>query len=89
LVFSARRVADEFVVGKTDNLDELVAFFKRVDVVTLENEFIDSQLLIDAAQKTSTNVFPDPSRYSLIEDKLSENQFFDNLGIPITEYFEV
>ena len=85
----ARRVADEFVVGKTDNLDELVAFFKRVDVVTLENEFIDSQLLIDAAQKTSTNVFPDPSRYSLIEDKLSENQFFDNLGIPITEYFEV
>lgn len=85
----ARRVADDFVVGKTDNLDQLIAFFERVDVVTLENEFIDSQLLIDAAQKTSTKVLPDPSRYSLIEDKLSENQFFDNLGIPIAEYFEV
>ncbi len=85
----AKRVADEFVVGSTENLDDLTAFFKRVDVVTLENEFIDSQLLIDAAKQSSTDVFPDPGRYSLIEDKLSENQFFDDLGIPIAKYFEV
>jgi len=85
----ASRVADEFVVGSTSSVDDLIAFFKRVDVVTLENEFIDSKLLIAAAEQSATSVLPDPSRYSLIEDKLSENQFFDNLGIPIAEYFEV
>ena len=85
----ASRVADKFVVGSPESLDDLLAFFKQVDVVTLENEFIDSQLLIDAAEQTSSKVYPDPSRYSLIEDKLSENQFFDNLGIKIAEYFEV
>jgi len=85
----AKRVADKFVLGKTTNLDDLVAFFKQVDVVTLENEFIDSRLLIDAAEQSSTRVFPDPKRYSLIEDKLSENHFFANLGIDIAEFFEV
>ena len=85
----AKRVANTFVVGSTSNLSDLVAFFKQVDVVTLENEFIDSQLLIDAAEQAQTRVFPDPKRYSLIEDKLSENHFFQNLGIDIAEFFQV
>lgn len=85
----ACKVADQYVIGSTDSLEDLVAFFKQVDVVTLENEFIDSQLLIDASSQSSTTVLPDPSRYSLIEDKLSENLFFQNLGIDIAEFFEV
>lgn len=85
----ASRVANKFVIGKASSLDDLVDFFQQVDIVTLENEFIESSLLIDAAKKTQTKVFPDPKRYSLIEDKLSENQFFDDLGIAIAEYFEV
>ena len=85
----ARRVANQFVVGSPNSLNDLIAFFKQVDVVTLENEFIDSQLLIDAAEQSETSVLPDPTRYSLIEDKLSENLFFQNLGIDIAEFFEV
>jgi len=85
----ASRVADKFVVGSTSNLEELTAFFKLVDVVTLENEFIDSHLLIQAAKESATKLFPEPERYSLIEDKLSENLFFQNLGIDIAEFFEV
>jgi len=85
----ASRVANEFVEGSTANLDDLVAFFHKVDIVTLENEFIDSALLIEAAEKAQTKVYPDPKRYSLVEDKLSENRFFDGLGIAIAEFFEV
>lgn len=82
-------VADTFVIGDTNSNPDLTAFFKSVDVVTLENEFIDSKLLIDVAEKTGTRLFPDPHRYGLIEDKLSENKFFDDLGVPIADYFEV
>ena len=85
----AMRVADKSVLGKTTELSDLVSFFKQVDIVTLENEFIDSRLLIDAVQESGTCVYPDPKRYSLIEDKLSENHFFQNLGIAIADFFEV
>ena len=60
-----------------------------MDVVTLENEFIDSQLLIDAANQSSTPLLPDPTRFSLIEDKLSEKEYFKNLGIDVAEFYEV
>ena len=49
----ASRVANKFVVGKATELDDLVAFFRQVDIVTLENEFIDSALLIKAAELLS------------------------------------
>lgn len=81
--------ADRFVIGDASNGDDILAFFKLVDLVTLENEFIDSQLLIDAAEKSATPLLPDPGRFSLIEDKLSENLFFEKLGIPIADFFEV
>ncbi|MBX2849553.1 MAG: ATP-grasp domain-containing protein [Acidiferrobacterales bacterium] len=85
----AYRTANRFVIGDTKSFECLTDFFASVDVVTLENEFIDSGLLIEVAEQSGTGLFPDPHRYGLIEDKLSENIFFDELGIPIAEYFEV
>ncbi len=85
----ASEVADELVVGSTSKLEDLVAFFQKVDIVTLENEFIDSQLLIDAASQSTTPLMPNPERFRLIEDKLSENLFFKQLGINIADFFEV
>lgn len=85
----ASQVADRFILGDSKNFDDLLSFFKLVDVVTLENEFIDAQLLIDAAEQSSIPVLPDPGRYRLIEDKLSEKRFFQNLGISVANFFEV
>ena len=82
-------VADKYTVGDANKIEQLVPFFESVDLVTLENEFIDSQLLIDAVNKTGTQVYPDPQRYKKIEDKLSENLFFRNLGVPIGDFFVV
>ncbi len=82
-------VADSHTIGDPNKLEQLLAFFESVDLITLENEFIDSQLLIDAMTQSETAVYPDPRRYQLIEDKLSENLFFRNLGVPIGDFFEV
>lgn len=82
-------VADKFVTGSAESLSDLTEFFKQVDVVTLENEFIDSNLLIQASQDSGIKVFPEPSRYQLIEDKLSEKRFFSESGTQVAKFFEV
>jgi 5-(carboxyamino)imidazole ribonucleotide synthase len=85
----ASRVADKLIIGSSSRIEDLIKFFNAVDIVTLENEFIDSKILIDAAAYSDTEVAPSPARYQLIEDKLSENLFFENLGINIADFFEV
>ncbi len=82
-------VADQFVVGSAESLEDLTSFFKLVDVVTLENEFIDSNLLIQASKLSGVKVFPEPERYQLIEDKLSEKRFFSDSGTQVAKFFEV
>jgi 5-(carboxyamino)imidazole ribonucleotide synthase len=85
----ASTVSDKVFIGNFNDLECLVEFFKAVDIVTLENEFIDSELLIKACELTQTKLYPDPNKFKLIEDKLSEKRFFKNLDIEVAEYFEV
>ena len=85
----AGQVADRFFVGDSSNADDLLNFFNEVDVVTLENEFLDSQLLTNVSTKAKSDLLPDPARYGLIEDKLSENHFFQSLGADVGDFFEV
>jgi 5-(carboxyamino)imidazole ribonucleotide synthase len=85
----ASHVADKVFVGDLNNQQSIGRFFEAVDVVTLENEFNDGRALSDLAQKYSTPIFPDPGKFTLIEDKLSEKQFFQSLGIDLAEYIEV
>ena len=85
----ASKIADQLIVGSSDRIEDLVNFFNKIDIVTLENEFIDSQMLIDAESYSNKKILPSPERYQLIEDKLSENLFFKELGISIADFFEV
>lgn len=82
-------VADEVLLGDANDPQALLDFFNAVDVVTLENEFNDSTLLSQASSASNTPMLPDPDRFGLIEDKLSEKRFFQNLGINQAEFFEV
>ncbi|MFT5572570.1 MAG: 5-(carboxyamino)imidazole ribonucleotide synthase [Cryomorphaceae bacterium] len=85
----ASQVADKLFVGDTDDFENLEDFFRAVDVVTLENEFLDSSFLSLASFRYATPVLPDPNRFGLIEDKLSEKQFFRATDISIADFFEV
>lgn len=85
----AAQYADKVVLGDFNNSDDVLTFSKMVDVVTLENEFVNSDLLIDLVDNHGVKIFPDPHGYRMIEDKLSENLFFKDLGIPLAEFFEV
>lgn len=72
--------------GSYDDVDSMIEFAKACDVITLENEFIDSAVLSELQEKSGTPIFPSPKSFSLIENKLIEKQTFENAGIPVTPY---
>ena len=64
----------------------MVEFAKKCDVITLENEFISSDILQEVQDRSGTPIFPSPKSFALIENKLIEKQTFENAGIPVTPY---
>lgn len=72
--------------GSFESVEDLASFAETCDILTLENEFIDSEVLKEAQQKSGTPIFPSPDTFSLIENKLIEKQTFENAGIPVTPY---
>jgi len=81
--------ADKMFLGDSSKAENLLEFFEAVDLVTLENEFNDSRVLSAVAKESGTQIFPDPSKFGLIEDKLSEKQFFESLEVNVADYFEI
>jgi 5-(carboxyamino)imidazole ribonucleotide synthase len=72
--------------GSFDSAEDLSAFAETCDVLTLENEFISSEILKQAQTQSGTSIFPSPSSFALIENKLIEKQTFEQAGIPVTPY---
>ena len=72
--------------GSYDSVDDLARFAEECNVLTLENEFIDSTTLKKAQEQSGTSIFPSPSSFALIENKFIEKQTFEDAGIPVTPY---
>jgi 5-(carboxyamino)imidazole ribonucleotide synthase len=74
------------VRGALHDEDKLVEFASKCDLITLENEFLDSAILKNVERRSGKKIFPHPDSFSLIEDKLIEKQTFKKAGIPVTPY---
>lgn len=72
--------------GSFVSVEDLTAFAKTCDVLTLENEFIGSEVLKEVQEKSGTPIFPSPDSFALIENKLIEKQTFEKAGIAVTPY---
>lgn len=72
--------------GSFDDIEAMAKFAEECDVLTLENEFIDSEILRQVREKSGTPIYPTPESFSLIENKLIEKQTFEAAGIPVTPY---
>lgn len=70
--------------GDFVNVDSMIEFANSCDVITLENEFIDSQILFELREKTGTSIYPSPETFELIENKEIEKMTFQEAGIPVT-----
>ncbi|HEX6981417.1 MAG TPA: 5-(carboxyamino)imidazole ribonucleotide synthase [Balneolaceae bacterium] len=72
--------------GSFDSAADLIKFAKSCNVLTLENEFISSEILKQVQAESGTFIFPSPESFALIENKLIEKQTFEKAGIPVTPY---
>ncbi len=72
--------------GSSESVEDLTAFAQTCDVLTLENEFISSDILKKAQEQSGTSIYPSPDSFALIENKYIEKQTFENAGIPVTPY---
>jgi len=72
--------------GSFDDPDAMSDFAAGCDVVTLENEFIDSRLLFKVREASGTPIYPSPETFAAIENKRIEKETFEKAGIPVTPW---
>ena len=72
--------------GSFDSVEDMSRFAETCDVLTLENEFISSEVLKQTQDQSGTPIYPSPASFALIENKLIEKKTFEEAGIPVTPY---
>lgn len=72
--------------GSFSSVVNLTKFGGSCSVLTLENEFINSEILKETQNESGTPIYPSPESFALIENKLIEKQTFEKAGIPVTPY---
>ena len=80
----AQKYSNEFIYGKYDNQGKINQFIKKVDIVTFEFENIPYVTLNKINEIKP--VLPKPSINQIIQNRLAEKDFINELNIKTTEY---
>ena len=80
-------MATSFTIGDITDYDDVMAFGKSMDVLTVEIENVNIQALYDL-EKSGVQVFPQPSVLEIIKDKGLQKQFYAERQLP-TAPFEI
>jgi len=84
----AASLATETVIGDWDNPDSLLALGSLVDVVTLENEFVDADSLA-ALEQFGHQLWPAAATIRTVQDKLSQKRALAAAGLPVPRFAPV
>jgi 5-(carboxyamino)imidazole ribonucleotide synthase len=76
------------VDGEWSNQETLRAFASEVDLVTLENEFVNASLLADLEER-GHEVLPSSNTMRLVQDKFIQKQTLLQAGVPVVEFRSV
>ncbi len=75
----------EFVRGNIRDFDEVVAFGKGCDILTIEIENVNTEAL-KWLEKEGKKVHPSPSVIELIQDKRTQKAFYEQHAIPTAPF---
>lgn len=84
----AAQVATRCLVGDWNNPEALLKLASQVDVVSIENEFINTDAL-EAVEKTGHTLFPGTATLRRIQDKLIQKQAMQKAGLATTRFCAV
>lgn len=83
----ASQVCTGFTLGDFNNYDDVLAFGRDMDVITIEIEHVNTDAL-RALQQMGKTVHPAPDALDIIKDKGLQKEFYAQNGIP-TARFEI
>lgn len=75
----------EFVAGNFKDYDEVLAFGRTVDVLTIEIEHVNTEALHQLVREGKT-VHPRPGALDIIKDKGNQKQFYESQGLPTAPF---
>lgn len=81
-------LAAEIFYGDWDDPDNLLKLAKKVDVVSLENEFVDADSL-KKLEDAGHHLYPCSATIGMVQDKLIQKQALSNVDIPVTPFAAV
>ena len=81
-------LAAEVLYGDWDDPVNLLALANKVDVVSLENEFVDARALQEV-EDADHLLFPSAKTIGLVQDKYIQKQTLSNAGIPVAPFSAV
>ena len=84
----ATKLASQSLVGDWDDPRELLRLASQVDVVTLENEFVDASSL-RVLEAGGHAVFPTAHSIALVQDKLIQKQTLAAVDLPVPRFCAV
>src|SRR5206468_253194 len=76
------------IQGSADELDSLRELAEACDLVTLENEFVDANLL-DALEKSGHAVAPSAATMRVVQDKFLQKTALKTAGLSVPEFIDV
>ncbi|MDX9791594.1 MAG: ATP-grasp domain-containing protein, partial [Candidatus Kapabacteria bacterium] len=76
----------EYANGWFDK-QQLADFIEESDIITLENEFIDPEILDEISK--FRDVYPGPATMRLVQDKFIQKTTFRNAGLPVPGFAEI
>ncbi len=81
-------LATHSLVGDWNSPEALIKLASEVDVVTLENEFVDADSLA-ALEKAGYPLYPGSKTIALVQDKLTQKQTLSNASIKMAEFLAI
>lgn len=78
-------LADRFVIGDFADEEQVIAFGKGLDVLTVEIEHV-SVAALRSLQASGLRVYPDPGVLEIIQDKGLQKQFYARHAIPTAPF---
>ncbi len=76
---------NEFFAGDPGDFKTLYRFGKKVDLLTIEFEHVNTDAL-EKLQKEGLAIFPSPEILKMIQDKGLQKEFYKNHGIPTADF---
>lgn len=81
-------VVHRSLIGDMQDFSSLMALAKGVDVLTLENEFIDWSYL-SKLQENGIRIYPSAETMALVQDKFIQKECFSKALLPVIPFCEV